>query len=157
MSDGRWNYKKGLLLACNFKEKKNIFLPTLPLLSPAHPFLKAPPSKWKKIYHLHQNHFYPQVKVYSNSHQVLLYLQRLCSLLQIKASVVTVTVRELRGGGALVVLARQSATVKEKRHLYIFLVQLLKCKTFPKIPWEASFPFFPVLFFLYIIMNSHLT
>lgn len=48
----------------------------------------------------------------------------------------------------------QLATVDQKKHLYIFfLVQLLKCKTFPVIPWEVSFLcFFVLFFFLFIFM-----
>lgn len=48
-----------------------------------------------------------------------------------------------------------------KKHLYIFfLVQLLKCKTFPVIPWEVSFLcfmfFFLFLFIFYVCHTLHM-
>lgn len=106
--------------------------------------------------------FYPLVMVYSNSHQVLLYLQRLCSLLQIKAFIVKFGGGRRGGTKKKVVLAMQLATVDQKKHLYIFfLVQLLKCKTFPVIPWEVSFLCFMFFFFIFSLFHifciSHLT
>ena len=65
---------------------------------------------------------------------------------------------EKRGRG----LERKSCPLQcncwpKKKHLYIFfLVQLLKCKTFPVTPWEVSFLCFLFFFFfvfLFIFMD----